>query len=277
MKNLSLVLFVLLIGFICNFNYAQRNHSVPKDLNEAFAAKNATINGQNIQYRETLICPEASDSAALVIFLHSAGGRGDDNMSHLGMPAVKDIYNYLKQHNIHAYFIAPQCPKTASWDGIAPGGDKLRTNGSNPHRPLFGEQKGKLTDNTPYVEYLIPFLRQYVNEFPISKSKIYILGTSMGASGIWEILAKYPDFFAAAMPVSAAYRGKNLTPFKTVPIVCATGTEEKSFNRNKQIIDKLRDTGADATFIPLNGMCHVDACNRAFTTQNLDLLFSKHR
>lgn len=96
MKKLSIILFFILIGTLCNLGYAQRNHSVPKEIKEAFTAKTDTVGSHIIQYRETLISPEASDSAALVIFLHSAGGRGDDNLSHLGMPAVKDIYDYLK-------------------------------------------------------------------------------------------------------------------------------------------------------------------------------------
>lgn len=277
MKNLLVTLLSIFIGTLCNFGFAQHSHSVPEEIKEAFTAKVDTTNGQTIQYRETLICPEASDSAALVIFLHSAGGRGSDNLSHLAMPAIKDIYHYLKQHNIHAYFIAPQCPKTASWNGVASGGDRPRGDGSSPHRPLFGNRKDKLEDNTPYVDYLMPFLKQYIADRPISKSKIYILGASMGAAGIWQLLADYPVFFTAAMPASGAYRGKNLTPLKYTPIICTTGTEENSFNKNKLVIDKLQKAGADATFIPLNGMRHIDACNRAFTSQNLDLLFSKHR
>ncbi|MDE6395551.1 MAG: hypothetical protein K2K77_09425, partial [Duncaniella sp.] len=123
MKKLYIIiLFSILIGNLCNLSYAQHNHSVPKEIKDAFTAKTDTVDAHIIQYRESLISPEVSDSAALVIFLHSAGGRGNDNLSHLGMPAVKDIYDYLKQHNLHAYFIAPQCPKTASWIGVAPGG-----------------------------------------------------------------------------------------------------------------------------------------------------------
>ncbi|MDE6418482.1 MAG: hypothetical protein K2K49_04670 [Duncaniella sp.] len=275
MKRIAL--FVFLLSSCLNVIYAQRSHSVPKEIIDAFAAQTDTVSGQLIQYRETLIRPEASDSAALVIFLHSAGGRGSDNLSHLGMPAVKDIYDYLRGHNIHCYFLAPQCPKTASWNGTAPGGDRPRGNGSSPHRPLFGDRKEKLDDSTPYVRHLIPFLEKFIAEHPISKSKIYILGASMGAAGVWELLAENPGFFTAAMPASGAYRGKDLSPFKHTPIVCTTGTNENSYDKNKRVIDKLRNAGADATFIPLEGMRHADACNNAFTERNLDLLFSKHR
>lgn len=272
MKRISLVSLALLVGTLYSICYAQRNLPVAKEIQEAFIARTDTISGQAIHYRETLICPEASDSMALVIFLHSAGWRGSDNLSHLGMPALKDIYEYLSQHKIHAYFIAPQCPETASWNGLAPG--SLR---SSPHRPLFDDRMEKLEDGTPYVEYLMPFLKQYITDRPISKSKIYILGASMGAAGTWQLISQYPDFFSAAMPVSAVFSGKDITPLKSTPIVCVTGSEENSFNKNRSMIEKLREAGAEAIFIPLNGLGHVEACNKAFSVQNLDLLFSLHR
>lgn len=278
MKKLSFLLVVIFLATVLNNSFAQRrNHSVPKEIKESFTACTNTVNDKVIRFCEAVINPEATDSAALVIFLHSAGGRGEDNLSHLGLPAVKDIYNYLRSKNIHSFFITPQCPSTASWNGIAPGGDRQRGDGSSPHRPLFGDNRQKLEDKTPYVEYLMPFLQEYIAEHNISTSKIYILGASMGAAGVWEIISEYPDFFTAAMPASGAYRGKNLTPFKHTPIVCTTGTEENTYSKNKRVIEKLSNAGADATFIPLNGMKHIDACNKAFSTENLDLLFSKHR
>lgn len=277
MKKISLVISALLIGLFYFHSSAQQAHSIDKEIQDAFTARADTVEGHIIQYRETLICPEASDSAVLVLFLHSAGGRGDDNLSQLGMRAIKDIYEYLRQHDVHAYFIAPQCPQTASWNGSAPGGDRPRGNGSSSHRPIFDDRKTKLDDATPYVKYLMPFLKRYVAAHPISNSKIFVLGASMGAAGVWELLAEYPRFFAAAMPVSGSYRGKDLAPFIQTSVVCVTGTEENSFENNKRMIDRLRAAGGDATFISLEGMRHVDACDRAFSVQNLDQLFSKHR
>lgn len=273
----KLLFFVLIIFLGTVYCYAQRKNSVPQIVSEAFVAKVDTVDGQLIRYRETLICPEASDSAALVIFLHSAGGRGSDNFSHIGMPAIKDIYEYLEQHKIHAYFIAPQCPETESWSGVAPDGKKSFRGRSHKHVSNPRNDKQAVEDKTPYIEHLMPFLKKYVEEHPVSKSKIYILGASMGAAGVWMLISQNPSFFAAAMPASGAFGGSDLTSQKCTPVVCTVGTEENSYDKNKRVIQKLKGAGADATFIPLNGMGHVDACNRAFTSANLDLLFSKHR
>ena len=67
MKKLYIIIFSILIGNLCNLGFAQRNHSIPKEIKDAFTAKTDSVGNQIIQYRETLISPEASDSAALIL------------------------------------------------------------------------------------------------------------------------------------------------------------------------------------------------------------------
>ncbi|MDE7386299.1 MAG: hypothetical protein K2N28_04085 [Muribaculaceae bacterium] len=277
MKKLSLILFAILIASIGNYCYAQRNQTVAKEIKEAFKARTDTVNARVIQFRETLISPEASDSAALIIFLHGASGRGKDNLSQLAGNAVCDIYNYLQRKNIHAYFIAPQCPETASWNGENSRDNRPRGNGMRPHRSPFEGGVENLKDNTPYIEHLMPFLEKYVSEHPISKSKIFIIGRSMGAAGTWLLIAKNPDYFQAALISSGGYRGKNIAPLLKTPVVCTVGTQENSYSRINELVGKLQSSGADATIVPIYDADHKKACDKSFTEENLDLLFSKHR
>lgn len=277
MKKITLILFTLLIASIGNYSFAQRNHSVPKEIKGAFTAKADTVNGHIIQFREALISPEASDSAALVIFLHGASGRGNDNSSQLSGNAVSDIYNYLQRKNIHTYFIAPQCPETASWNGVNSGENRPRGNGMRPHRSPFEGSSETLEDNTPYIEHIMPFLEKYVSEHPVSKSKIVIIGRSMGAAGTWLLIAKNPNYFRAALISSGGYRGKNIAPLLKTPVVCTVGTQENSYSRINELVGKLQSSGADATIVPIYGADHKKACDKSFSEENLDLLFSKHR
>lgn len=274
MKKASLLLPVLLIGTLC---FAQRSAmSVSEELLTAFSPKTATIDSRPVLYRETLVHPEKADSAALVIFLHSAGGRGDDNLSPLGMPAVQSIYDYLTANGQKAYILVPQCPRTASWNGIAPGVGR-QADSSGRHRPATKGDGMTLENATPYVRCLMPLIKDFAGSHPVDPSRIYILGASMGAAGVWEIIADNPDFFAAGMAVSGAYRGYNIMNLTATPIVCAVGTEENTFDMNRRITERLNALGADAVFIPLDGLRHVQACNTAFTPENLDLVFSKTR
>lgn len=265
-------------SILCFFSvFAQRGHFVSEELKDAFAAKLDRSGTTPILVREAVIHQELSDSAMLVIFLHSAGGRGYDNLSQLGMPAVKSVYDYLNRNNRHAYFIVPQCPEAASWSGVAPGEDGRRDDGSGPHRPVFGSGKPKLKNRTPFVRHLMPMIRNYLSVYPIAKSKVYVLGASMGAAGVWELIAENPEDFAAALPASGSYRGKDFASLIKTPIICTAGGDEHSYMKNKRLIEKLKSMGADAMFFPLEGKGHVQACNEAFSKEVLDLFFSKHR
>lgn len=260
MKRLFALLFVAMLGTAC---YAQRDgYPVSEELLSAFAPRTNTANTNPFLYREALIHPEKADPAALVIFLHGASGRGDDNLLPLGMPAVKNIYNYLENRGIKAYFLVPQCPRTASWSGVA----------TKDRRSI---QSGQ--DNTPYVNHIMPVLQNFIKTRAIDTSRIYILGTSMGAAGVWEIIAGNPDFFASGMAASGGYRGDKIQNLTATPIICTTGTEENTYGQNMKMIEKLKSLGADALFIALGGQTHVEACNNAFTRENLDWVFSKTR
>jgi predicted peptidase len=39
-------------------------------------------------------------------------------------------------------------------------------------------------------------------QYPIDRSRIYVMGFSMGASGVWDLITRQPGTFAAAVAVS---------------------------------------------------------------------------
>lgn len=70
-------------------------------------------------------------------------------------------------------------------------------------RYWYIDDKGKLSDK----KSLLAEIKQYVDtvlmkEFKIDKKRIYLVGYSDGATGIFHALAWYPDYFAGAIPMS---------------------------------------------------------------------------
>ncbi|MDP6636266.1 MAG: prolyl oligopeptidase family serine peptidase [Phycisphaerae bacterium] len=108
----------------------------------------------------------------LVIFLHGAGGRGKDNKKQLDDQIVGPCIWALPENQAKhpCFVIAPQSGGRWAWS----------------EKPTVVVKK--LIDKT-------------VKEFPIDTTRIYLTGLSMGGYGTWRMLADYPDFFAAAMPV----------------------------------------------------------------------------
>lgn len=44
----------------------------------------------------------------------------------------------------------------------------------------------------------------YINSGIVDKNRIYLTGSSDGGRGVWDIVRRYPHYFAAAMPLSIA-------------------------------------------------------------------------
>ena len=182
------------------------------------------------------------------------------------------IYDYLNANNVKAYFLVPQCPSNASWNGDAPRqrqrGGRPSPGERRPHEPQKCEAYNK------YVKALADY---YVSEFGVDSTRIYVFGSSMGGQGVWYLLADTPNYFAAAMVASGAYRGFNITALAKTPIMCTRGTQESRVNQVKQLIDDINLYGGNAVFQTLVGLGHHDATSAAFTPERIEWVLSHRR
>lgn len=109
MKKLSIIL-LLAISAACGLRaYAQKG----TELLSAFAERTATFGKKQLNYREAITAEHDTVAPAIVIFLHGGSGAGSDNKRQMRSAAVGEIYNYLTEHGIKAYFLVPQCDEDA--------------------------------------------------------------------------------------------------------------------------------------------------------------------
>jgi predicted peptidase len=143
------------------------------------------IEGEILNYR--LLVPVNYDSDQqypLILFLHGAGERGDDNEAQLKWGVTRfSEKEIMKKYS--AFVIAPQVPEGEFWAHLNWRQTDLETE-SEPRLPL------KLS---------IEVINKIIDEFPIDTSRVYITGLSMGGFGTWDAIIRYPDKFAAALPV----------------------------------------------------------------------------
>lgn len=124
----------------------------------------------------------------LVLFLHAAGERGDDNEAQLAIglgPALSDPESPLHE----CFIVCPQCPVDKQW--VDTPWDK----GSYS------------TDDIPETVYLATAhkLREKITEeYPINKKKIFAMGISMGSYGTWDSLVRHSDVFAGGFACCGA-------------------------------------------------------------------------
>jgi predicted peptidase len=185
--------------------------------------------GRSLPYR--LLTPEKLDpqkSYPLVVFLHGAGERGDDNQAQL----VHGVAEFVKPENRQKYpcfLIAPQCPSGKKWAEVDWGADSHQM-AKEPSEP------GRLT-----LE-LIAAVRK---EFPIDAKRIYITGLSMGGYGTWDLIARHPELFAAAVPICGGGDEAQSAKIAKIPVWVFHGAKDRAVKveRSRNMVNALKKAG----------------------------------
>jgi predicted peptidase len=172
--------------------------------------------------------PKSKKTFPLVIFLHGAGERGRDN--EIQIKHINDLYLDPDNRGRHScYVLAPQCPEQKSWANHAGQGNRLVMN-DQPARPMA---------------MLIELIGKIEKEFPIDRSRIYVTGLSMGGYGTWDLIARLPDRFAAAVPICGGGDPHTANRIKHIPLWAFHGALDKVVppGHSRIMIKALQDAG----------------------------------
>ncbi|WP_266204699.1 carboxylesterase family protein [Pontibacter kalidii] len=125
----------------------------------------------------------------LVLVLHGAGERGNNNESQLVYGAKRFLE---EQEQYPAIVVFPQCPRDSYWSNvnILPNAQGQRT---------FNFQAGG--EPTPAMAALMGLLKELRKSGNVDKDRVYLGGLSMGGMGTFELLRRQPRTFAAAFPI----------------------------------------------------------------------------
>ncbi len=95
-------------------------------------------------------------------------------------------------------------------------------------------------------------------EFSVDDSRLYITGLSMGGYGTWDVIARYPRLFAAAVPVCGGADESTAPAVKDIPIWCFHGGADKTVptERSRNMIDALKKAGGSPKYTEYPGVGH---------------------
>ncbi|MBC6489755.1 prolyl oligopeptidase family serine peptidase [Flavihumibacter stibioxidans] len=147
--------------------------------------------GDTLPYR--ILYPENYDRSIkypVVLFLHGAGERGNDNEKQL-VHGGKLFLADSNRKKFPAIVIFPQCPENNYWARA-----KINRN-VTPYEIGFdytGPVSGPLNA-------ALELTRQLLSEESADKRRVYITGLSMGGMGTFEAVYRAPKLFAAASPI----------------------------------------------------------------------------
>lgn len=211
---------------------------------ETFAEKTAMFGTEERGYLFHM--PESYDESKkypVVLFLHGAGERGDDNKDQLAIgigTALEDENSPL--HN--SFIIAPQVPLEKLWV-------------DTPWN--VGNYTVDDREETPYLAGAVELVRETIRNYPVDESKVFVMGISMGGYGSWDALARHGDLFTGGFiccggaDLSKAHIFKEKTIFtyhgSADDVVPCFGTQN--------VVKAIKDAGGEKiTYREYEGMNH---------------------
>jgi predicted peptidase len=87
-------------------------------------------------------------------------------------------------------------------------------------------------------------------ELPIDRGRIYITGLSVGGYGVWDALSRWPELFAAGVPVCGGGDEALAERIAKVPVWAFHGARDGVVKpaRSRNMIEALKQAGASPKY-----------------------------
>lgn len=221
--------------------------------------------GMQLPYR--ILLPQGYDKTKaqqypLLLFLHGAGERGSDNASQL----VHGASLFLEQQDrFPAIVVVPQCREDDYWAQMIKADGERYFNFAETPNPGLGA--------------IIELVGHLQEKEAVDPHRIYLMGLSMGGMGTFELLARKPDTFAAAVPICGGTNPALLPIYAgQVPLWIFHGADDQvvKAKQSRRIVERLEELGHPAKYTEYPGVTHSSWDNAFAEPDLLPWLFS-HR
>lgn len=252
---------VILLSFIFSVTYSQ-------DFSE-YKKKIFTSAKGELPYR--VLYPLSFDSThkyPLLIFLHGAFEKGSDNEAQL---RIGGRFFLREERNFPAIILFPQCPIDDSWAWFETKIDSATGLAASWHFPFRKEP----TTITSLLKKLIDSL---LSTSFIDQSRVYIGGLSQGGMGVYDMIARYPDIFAAAFPICGAGKvstAKNFGGKVAVWIFHGADDEIVPVRFSREFYKRLIKLNADVKYSEYPSVHHNSWVNAFAEMELLSWVFTK--
>jgi predicted peptidase len=143
------------------------------------------VSGQLLLPGRLFVPPEAASNPGLprpfILFLHGGGESGANNLSQIN-GNIDSLLAEAKRRG--AFLYAPQTPN--NWSGVS------------------------LSDR------VMTMVDRAVVERSVDADRLYITGLSNGGGGTWNMLSRYPERFAAGLPICGVSPAADFVPSRLV-------------------------------------------------------------
>ena len=198
------------------------------DFRRAYLSK---VDGALQPYR--LFIPDTYDGskpAPMVVALHGMGGDENTMFDAYGRELTRDA-------QAHGFIVA--APK-----------------GREPASMYRGSAEQDVLDVMAEVE----------RDYKIDRSRVYLMGHSMGGYGTWSIAMDHPDLFAALGPISGGGDAAGMVKIAAIPQYVTHGDDDRTVNvsASRTMVEAGKKAGAPITYVEVPGGSHVSVAQPAF-------------
>jgi len=180
-----------------------------------------------------LFIPDAYDGSKptpMVVALHGMGGDENSMFDQYGKELTKDAQG-------HGFIV------------VAP-------KGRAPASMYRGSAEQDVLDVMAEVE----------RDYKVDKSRVYLMGHSMGGYGTWSVAMAHPELFAALGPISGGGDTAGMVKIKDIPQYVTHGDNDKTVNVNssRSMVEAGKKAGAQIVYVEVPGGSHVSVAQPAF-------------
>jgi predicted peptidase len=177
----------------------------------------------------------------LVLYLHGAGERGNDNE----LPLKNGVMNLVtpdRMVNYPCFILIPQCPVQYRWVDV----DWSLKSHSMPEEISIS------------LFHAMSLMKKIISQYPVDTARLYVTGLSMGGFGTWDLICRYPDVFAAAVPVCGGGDTTLASRLTSVPVWAFHGQKDKIVlpERSADMVNAINDKGGNARLTLYSTVAH---------------------
>ncbi len=227
-------------------------------------AGQTVVDGESFPY---LLLPppkmEKGKRYPLVLFLHGAGERGDDNRAQWKhFPERMASAEYREKYP--CFVLAPQCPENQSWVDVNWSDEKSTPIAATP---------------TASMQAAIAALKEVVQNQPVDTDRILLTGLSMGGYGTWDLAMRHPDWFAGAVTICGGGDENSLPLLAGLPIQVWHGGSDGVVRpqRSRVMIEAAKKWKMPIEYFELKGIGHNSWVDAYGEKGCLDWLYAQKR
>lgn len=214
---------------------------------------------------------ESDKKYPIILFMHGYGEIGTDNHSQLRITTNQEENKLLTGilERDDCIILVPQCTDPPKYNWVPLN-----------HVWSTGARRNYTEKPTIALEAAQSLFMKIIEDEKVDKDRLYIAGISMGGYATWELLARNPSLFAAAIPICGGGILSSAESLKDTPIWAFHGESDGTVppSGTKLMVEALKKAGSDkvkATYFP--GVGH-NCWNNVFATPGvIDWLFSQSK